>query len=104
MSSQPECNANKNSNMDSGSTTKSVENASEDIQENKNKCPSGRFAKRNYRKRSDSQSSVSSASMEDAPPEQANENTNTNANENANSKANEDASEAIPNQYNREVC
>lgn len=88
--------------MDNDSTTKNTEKASEDMKDGKNKCPSSRFAKRNYRKRSDSQSSASSASMGGASTEQANE--NENANESENTKANEDAGEAIPNQYNREVC
>lgn len=71
--------------MDTDSTSKRTENSSDDIEEDKNTCPSSRFAKRNYRKRSDSKSSTSSVPMEDAEPEQNNENLNaseSNPNEN----------------------
>lgn len=42
--------------------------------ENETKSPTGRFARRNYRKHSDSQSSTSSVPIEDSTPEQNTEN------------------------------
>ena len=55
------------------------QSANESSEETKTKSPTGRFAKRNYRRRSDSQSSTNSVPMEDAvsqPTDEPNPNGN----------------------------
>lgn len=70
MYSQSECNANKTSDTEIDNIANKVEQSNESSDETKSKSPSGRFAKRNYRKRSDSQSSTNSVPMEATSSEQ----------------------------------
>lgn len=81
--SQTECNANKISDtVEKNATATDPAESKKTDDEDKNKSPTGRFAKRNYRKRSESQSSAdSSVAMDETVPEQSNK-TESNANGN----------------------
>lgn len=62
-SSQVECNANKTG--DTEIENNAAKSANESGEETKTKSPTGRFANRNYRRRSDSQSSTNSVLMQE---------------------------------------
>ncbi|XP_055315779.1 DDB1- and CUL4-associated factor 8 [Sitodiplosis mosellana] len=80
-SNQIECNANKTS--DTETENKMEQLGNESNEETKSKSPTSRFAKRNYRRRSDSQSSTNSApvmeaTVSDVPTDEPNPNPNGN--------------------------
>lgn len=72
MSSQSKCNTtNKTEAKSTTSDSKKID------EKDKYKSPNSRFAKRNYRRRSDSQSTDSSVPMDEPMPEQRNTNETT---------------------------